>query len=105
MKDIDKVTFEFRAPGTIVLLGIAFLILKVGGVIDWNWWWVLSPFWVIPAFGGLLLAGIFLLPAVMFVYAFLWAQFDNWRAKRQNRKFGAIKQTQAENWPDPDPTD
>lgn len=28
------------------LLGITFLILKLTGVIDWPWIWVLSPFWI-----------------------------------------------------------
>lgn len=27
------------------LLGIAFVILKLTGVIAWSWWWVLAPFW------------------------------------------------------------
>lgn len=27
------------------LLGVAFVILKLCGVINWSWWWVLSPFW------------------------------------------------------------
>lgn len=27
------------------LLGIAFVILKLTGVIDWSWWWVTLPFW------------------------------------------------------------
>lgn len=28
------------------LLGIAFVILKLCGVISWLWIWVLAPFWV-----------------------------------------------------------
>lgn len=28
------------------ILGIVFLILKLCGVIDWAWLWVLSPFWI-----------------------------------------------------------
>lgn len=28
------------------LLQIAFIILKVCGVIKWSWWWVLSPIWI-----------------------------------------------------------
>ena len=33
--------------GTIsVLLGVAFVILKVIGAINWEWGWVLAPFWV-----------------------------------------------------------
>lgn len=27
------------------LLGIAFVVLKLCGVIDWSWWWVTAPFW------------------------------------------------------------
>lgn len=30
-------------------LFIVFLILKLCGVIDWSWWWVTAPLWVIPA--------------------------------------------------------
>jgi hypothetical protein len=25
------------------LLTVAFVVLKLTGVIDWSWWWVLSP--------------------------------------------------------------
>lgn len=28
------------------LLGIVFIVLKLTHVIDWSWWWVLSPFWI-----------------------------------------------------------
>lgn len=28
------------------LLGLAFIILKLCGVINWSWLWVLSPFWI-----------------------------------------------------------
>lgn len=28
------------------LLGVAFVVLKLCGVINWSWWWVLSPFWI-----------------------------------------------------------
>lgn len=27
------------------LLGVAFVVLKLCGVIDWSWWWVTAPFW------------------------------------------------------------
>lgn len=30
-------------PSALLLL---FIGLKLGGVIDWSWWWVLSPFWI-----------------------------------------------------------
>lgn len=28
------------------LLAILFIGLKLGGVITWSWWWVLSPLWI-----------------------------------------------------------
>lgn len=27
------------------LLGVAFVVLKLTGFIDWSWWWVTAPFW------------------------------------------------------------
>lgn len=27
------------------LLAIAFIVLKLTGVIVWSWWWVLAPMW------------------------------------------------------------
>lgn len=31
--------------GIFGLLGLMFIGLKLGGVIEWSWWWVTSPFW------------------------------------------------------------
>jgi len=28
------------------VLTIVFVVLKLVGVIDWSWWWVLSPTWI-----------------------------------------------------------
>ena len=28
------------------LLTVAFVVLKLCGVISWSWWWVLSPIWI-----------------------------------------------------------
>lgn len=48
--------------GFIGLLTIVFITLKLVGVIDWSWWWVLSPVWI--SFIGLLL-----LVAILATYA------------------------------------
>lgn len=29
------------------LLTVAFVVLKLCGVIKWSWWWVLSPIWIV----------------------------------------------------------
>ncbi|WP_276814015.1 hypothetical protein [Faecalibaculum rodentium] len=28
------------------LLTIAFIVLKLMGIITWSWWWVLAPLWI-----------------------------------------------------------
>lgn len=38
--------------GLAGLLGVAFIVLKLAGTIDWSWVWVLAPFWVPLAIGG-----------------------------------------------------
>ena len=32
--------------GLLSVLGIVFVVLKLIGVIDWSWIWVLCPFWI-----------------------------------------------------------
>jgi len=47
------------------LLGVAFVVLKLTGHINWPWVWVLAPFWIPLAIALTLLAfaGIFFLIA------------------------------------------
>ncbi len=35
-----------KGTGTLSLLGIAFIVLKLTNYINWSWWWVLAPFWI-----------------------------------------------------------
>lgn len=28
------------------VLTIVFIVLKLTGVVEWSWWWVLSPIWI-----------------------------------------------------------
>lgn len=41
--------------GFFGLLGIAFIVLKLIGVIHWSWWWVTAPLW-----GGFALIAVIL---------------------------------------------
>lgn len=50
--------------GVCGLLGVAFVILKLCGVIDWHWAWVTAPFWV-PVV-------IFLVVLVVVLVVLLW---------------------------------
>ena len=53
--------------GVFGLLGVAFVVLKLAGYIDWSWWYVTLPFWGGDAFalGVLLIASLFAAVAEM----------------------------------------
>lgn len=64
------------------LLGVAFVVLKLTGVIDWSWWWVTAPFWG----GFVIIVGLGLTLLVLFgagagIYKLLEAY-----VKRQRRR-------------------
>jgi len=40
------------------LLTIVFIILKLTDVIDWSWWWVLSPIWISLILAAVIAGGI-----------------------------------------------
>jgi len=42
--------------GFFTLLALLFIGLKLGGVIAWSWWWVLSPIWIPLAVVALIMA-------------------------------------------------
>lgn len=46
--------------GFLGLLGLVFITLKLCGIIDWEWWIVLSPIWVPIVLAFLVLVGAFL---------------------------------------------
>lgn len=48
--------------GVVSLLGLLFVGLKLGGVIDWEWWLVLAPFW----------GGLALVLAILAVFGVAW---------------------------------
>lgn len=45
------------------VLGVVFIVLKLVGVIDWPWIWVLAPFWISFIIGivGIIIAAIFVI--------------------------------------------
>ena len=45
------------------LLTIAFIVLKLCGVISWSWWWVLSPVWIVTALGILIVIIVMIVQA------------------------------------------
>lgn len=53
LKDLDEKLTVLRSggPSILTLLTVLFVGLKLGNVIDWSWWWVLSPLWIPLVFG------------------------------------------------------
>ena len=41
--------------GFLDLLAVAFIVLKLLGVVRWSWWWVLSPIWIPAVFAVIVL--------------------------------------------------
>ena len=53
-----------RGTSLPTLLTVLFIALKLCGIIDWSWWWVLSP---IPIVLGILLGVITITFGTMYV--------------------------------------
>ena len=47
------------------LLTIVFITLKLLGVIDWSWWWVISPIWITVVIVISIIVGFFVFVAVV----------------------------------------
>jgi hypothetical protein len=68
--------------GVLGLLGVAFVALKLMGVIDWSWWYVTLPFW-----GELALGLMILIPYLIYLL------FQSMKKKRKLRKSIDIMKT------------
>lgn len=49
-----------KGIGFCGLLAIVFIVLRIIGVIDWSWWWVLAPIWIPTAIAIFVLACMFI---------------------------------------------
>ena len=46
MSNENKTVVKKQGVGLGTILTIIFVVLKLVGVIDWAWVWVLAPFWI-----------------------------------------------------------
>lgn len=58
---------EFRTVMEAVLL--VFVVLKLTGVVDWSWIYVLMPFWI---------------PLIISIFIIMWLLVVNYGKKRKN---------------------
>ena len=57
MSSEGKATSSVASFPIASILTIVFVVLKLTNVIDWSWWWVLSPLWI----GAFFVVGLFVL--------------------------------------------
>jgi hypothetical protein len=69
----DKSSAASGGIGFGGLLTILFIALKLTHVINWSWWWVLSPIWISPL---LVIAFVIIAFLVMIAGAIVVAIFD-----------------------------
>ena len=64
---MSKTSSSYGGIGVFGLLGVAFVVLKLTGYIDWSWWYVTLPFWggAAVVLGVLLIALLFAAVAEM----------------------------------------
>ena len=62
MKKEVEFNYNFGVSG---LLGVAFIILKIMGIITWAWGWVLAPFWI-PIVIGIIVLILYVIFATLF---------------------------------------
>lgn len=60
--DVEKVS---GGVGFLGLLALIFITLKLTGVIDWSWWWILSPLWFPPTFVIAVIVVCLIITAIM----------------------------------------
>lgn len=50
------------------VLTIVFIVLKLVDVIDWSWWWVLSPVWIPIALWIAIIGVVYLVALIVILF-------------------------------------
>ncbi len=59
----DSVKIVRTGPSLVPMLTVLFVALKLTNVIQWSWWWVLSPIWI-----ALSIVAIILIALIFFMW-------------------------------------
>ncbi len=46
MMNKSKIMVWFSSAIFDGILSVSFIVLKLCGVLNWSWWWVLAPVWI-----------------------------------------------------------
>ena len=63
----EQVVVRSGGIGFAGMLTLLFIGLKLGGVIAWSWWWVLSPLWISFALGAVVLVGMMMVMGFIYL--------------------------------------
>jgi len=74
----SKTTASGGGVGFLGLLCLLFIGLKLGNVIDWSWWWVMSPLWIPFAIFAVVFAVVCVAVGILYT-------IDHWKTKRRQR--------------------
>ena len=74
VKEIIMKAKSSDGVGLMWVLFIVFLVLKLCKVIEWSWWWVFSPLWIVTAFIVLII-----------IVAYIVKGYYTWRMKRRKK--------------------
>jgi len=77
----DSIKIIKNGPGFVPLLTILFIVLKLTQVIEWSWWWVLSPVWIAASVFFVVISFLFLL---FKFYVFLLFKFYDRKLDQPN---------------------
>lgn len=76
MANTNEQKTVYVGPSLLGITTLVFVVLKLTGVINWSWWWVLGPLWI---------PSVIVLVLVMLGAAI--AGIIDWRKKRKKKGF------------------
>lgn len=56
------------------VLTVVFVVLKLCGLIDWSWWWVLSPLWISIGLVVVVILVVFIVSTII-----CWIEAERWK--------------------------
>lgn len=79
---------EFTGALTVLFVG-----LKLGGVIDWSWWWVLSPLWIVTAAAVVIALVVVVISAAVAGMAWAYESGQRWLQRRRLERLRRGRET------------
>ena len=69
MSESSNSFITISVGNTISILTVLFVVLKLTHMIDWSWWWVLSPLWMptVIVLSIIMLVGVATLMALLLI--------------------------------------